>query len=346
MENFDPSTTISADFGIFGIPSSEETSQVILLPVPWEVTTSYGSGASAGPELIRNESIQIDLFDLELGNAYEAGYFLKETPEHILKLNNLTKPKAQEVIRLRTEMSKEDSRIETLVQEVNDACNTMTDWVYTESKKVISQKKVLGLIGGDHSTPLGAIRALSEFYTDYSVLHIDAHADLRKSYQGFHQSHASIMYNVMNLYNAPKTLVQLGIRDFCQEEFEFIERHKQIHTYFDYNLKKDLFSGFNWMSLCENVIKNLSKNVYISFDIDGLDPQFCPHTGTPVPGGLTTDQVFFLFSLLSQSGRKIIGFDVNEVSSGGGPLEEAQWDGNVGARVLYKLCGWASLRSK
>nr|HPI41854.1 arginase family protein [Pseudobdellovibrionaceae bacterium] len=222
--NFDPSTTISADFGIFGIPAEEKTSQVILLPVPWEVTTSYGAGASHGPTLIREASVQIDLFDLELGNAYEMGYFLKESSKEIEKLNFENKPKAQEVIRLRTELSDDQNKINSLVSEVNLACDQMTEWVYNESKKIVAQKKVLGLIGGDHSTPLGAIKAVSEFFPKYSVLHIDAHADLRKSYQGFTQSHASIMYNVMNLYNAPQSLVQVGIRDFCQEEYDFIQQ--------------------------------------------------------------------------------------------------------------------------
>ena len=80
------------------------------------------------------------------------------------------------------------------------------------------------------------------------------------------------------------------------------------------------------------------QNIYISFDIDGLDPALCPHTGTPVAGGMTLNEVFFLFSTLMQQGKKIIGFDLNEVSSG--EAEDSEWDGNVGARVLYKLCGW------
>lgn len=343
MNSFDPSTTSSADNGIFGIPSTEENSQVILLPVPWEVTTSYGAGASHGPTLIREASVQLDLFDLELGKAYEAGYFMKEIPPELLTLNELMKPKAQKIIELRTDLSKDQAQINSLLEEVNAACEKMTEWVYKESQKVLSQNKILGLIGGDHSTPLGAIQALSEVYPSYSLLHIDAHADLRVAYQGFTQSHASIMYNVMNLKQPPKSLVQVGIRDFCQEEFDLIRRYKEIHTFFDSYLKKELFSGYNWMSLCDQILKNLDKNVYISFDIDGLEPHYCPHTGTPVPGGLTTDQCFYLFSKLAESGRKVIGFDINEVSSGGGPLNEAQWDGNVGARVLYKLCGWATL---
>ena len=177
---------------------------------------------------------------------------------------------------------------------------------------------------------------------DFGVLHIDAHADLRRAYQGFTQSHASIMYNVMTDPLKPKKLVQIGIRDFCEEEYEFIQSRPDIKTFFDLDLKKSLMNGVTWARLCENILSELPQKVYISFDIDGLDPSFCPNTGTPVPGGLNLDQMFYLFSKLEESGRQIVGFDVNEVSTGGEPPEEAnEWDGNVGARVLYKLCGWS-----
>ncbi|RYZ80418.1 MAG: arginase, partial [Proteobacteria bacterium] len=205
---------------------------------------------------------------------------------------------------------------------------------------VLKNKKLLGLVGGDHSTPWGAIRAVAEeFKNDFGVLHIDAHADLRNAYQGLTQSHASIMYNVMTAEARPKKLVQIGIRDFCEEEYEFIQTRPDIKTFFDIELKHRLLRGESWAQVCKDVINELPDNVYISFDIDGLDPAFCPSTGTPVPGGLSVDQVFFLFAEVVRSGKKIIAFDLNEVSTGG--AEEAAWDGNVGARVLYKLCGWA-----
>jgi agmatinase len=148
------------------------------------------------------------------------------------------------------------------------------------------------------------------------------------------------MYNVMNDPRKPQKLVQVGIRDFCEEEYNFIQSRSDIKTFFDISLKRRLLKGETWEALCQDIIKELPQNVYISFDIDGLDPAFCPHTGTPVPGGLSVDQVFFLFNEIHASGRKIIAFDLNEVSSGGLEDSEAEWDGNVGARILYKLCGW------
>ncbi|MBX3040072.1 MAG: agmatinase family protein [Bdellovibrionaceae bacterium] len=345
--NFDPTTTISSEFGIFGIPMTEAESRLVLLPVPWEVTTSYGAGASLGPKLIREASEQIDLFDFETGKAYEDGYHMLPFPEELRKKNDRFKQMAQEVITLRTDMSEDHARIDGLVKDVNAACHEMTAWVESECKRILSSGKLLGLVGGDHSTPLGSIRAVSEAHGgDIGVLHIDAHADLRKSYQGFTQSHASIMYNVMTDSKKPKKLVQVGIRDFCEEEKDFSDSRKDIKTFYDLALKQRLLKGDSWARVCKDILKELPKKVYISFDIDGLDPAFCPHTGTPVPGGLSVDQVFFLFSELAKSGRQIVGFDLNEVSSGGGDEESAEWDGNVGARVLYKLCGWSIVTNR
>ena len=341
-KKYDPSEAISADFGIFGIPLSEEEAKLILLPIPWEVTTSYGNGASFGPSIIRGASEQIDLFDLETGKAYEAGYYMLPISEELKTLNDQNKLLAQELIQMRLSMSQDEVKMHQILETVNKACHEMSEWVYRSSKHILDQNKLLGLVGGDHSTPFGAIRAISEKYNgQFGILHIDAHADLRCSYQGFHQSHASIMYNVMMSSARPEKLVQIGIRDFCEEEYDLIQSRDDIETFFDLELKRRLLKGETWHQICESILQKLPKNVYISFDIDGLDPQFCPHTGTPVPGGLSVDQIFYLFNLMVQKGHRIVGFDLNEVSTGGLDESMAEWDGNVGARILYKLCGWS-----
>jgi len=348
-KRFDPSTTISSEFGIFGIPLSEDECRVVLLPVPWEVTTSYGKGASNGPRIIREASEQIDLFDYETKNAFEAGYFMKEISEDWSAENVKYKALAQEVIALRTEQSDDTARIDKLVAEVNAASARLTAWVYAETKKILAAKKLFGLVGGDHSTPLGAIQAICETHSsngasDVGILHIDAHSDTRKAYQGFQQSHASIMYNVMHLPVKPKKLVQVGIRDFSEDEYKFVKSRPDIRTFFDMEVKQRLLKGESWASVAADIINELPQKVYISFDIDGLDPRYCPSTGTPVIGGLSTDEVFFLFNLVAQSGRQIVGFDLNEVSTG--EAEAAEWDGNVGARMLYKLCNWSVVTNK
>jgi len=342
---FDATTTVSAEFGIFGIPLTEQQSRVVILPVPWEVTTSYGAGASWGPTLIREASAQIDLFDLELGKVYEQGYHMLTHPAEIKSLNDQMKKKAQELIELVTNQSTDTERMEKLRAEVNQASHSLNEWVYSQCSQILESGKLLGLVGGDHSSPYGAIRAVCEKNnSDLAILHIDAHSDTRKAYQGFTHSHASIMHNVMTAPWKPKKLVQIGIRDFCEEEYEFIKSRTDIKTFFDMDIKRRLLSGEAWARVVQDIVKELPDNVYISFDIDGLDPAFCPHTGTPVSGGYSTDQIYYLFHELSIAGKKIVGFDLNEVSSGGlSPDEADEWDGNVGARVLFKLCGWSVL---
>lgn len=346
MSHFNPSQTISSEYGIFGIPIKEEQAKLILLPVPWEVTTSYGKGASNGPRIIRQASEQIDLFDLETGKAYEEGYFMREIPQALENKNKIMKAKAQELIKLKTDLVENEVLETKLISEVNAACEEMSQWVYNQSKEILSQGKFLGLVGGDHSSPLGSIRAVSEKHGgEFGVLHIDAHADLRCAYQGFTQSHASIMYNVMTSDFKPKKLVQVGIRDFCEEEYDFIKNHpKNIRTFFDLENKRRQLEGATWAQICKDIVAELPDKVYVSFDIDGLDPALCPSTGTPVAGGMSLSEVFYLFRSVVESGRKIVGFDVNEVSSG--ENEESEWDGNVGARVLYKLCGWTIVSNR
>jgi len=348
-KKFDPTTTISSQFGVFGIPLSEAECKLVLLPVPWEVTTSYGAGASNGPRIIREASEQIDLFDFETKNAYEAGYFMKEISTDILSKSVKYKKLAQKIIQLKTSLTGDEAQIAPLLLEVNMASEELTKWVYLQTKNILNSKKLFGLIGGDHSTPLGAIQAICERHShngqsDVGILHIDAHSDTRKSYQGFKESHASIMYNVMSLPSKPVKLVQVGIRDFCEEEYDFIESRHDIKTFFDIGLKQRQLKGESWASIASDIINQLPQKVYISFDIDGLDPRYCPSTGTPVIGGLSTDEVFFLFNLLAQTGRQIVGFDLNEVSSG--ETCESKWDANVGARILYKLCNWSIVTNK
>jgi agmatinase len=342
MSHFNPSDAASADSGIFGVPVTKDNSLIHLLPVPWDVTTSYGVGASDGPELILQASEQVDLFDLEVGNSWRAGYFMKDIPKDLKELNKIMKAKAQELLHLRADQEGNLALQEKMQIEINAACERMSSWVYEQSQQILKDGKILGLVGGDHSTPFGAIKAVSEKHNgQIGILHIDAHADLRCAYQGFEHSHASIMYNVMTKIR-PQKLVQVGIRDFCEEEYDFIQHHpKAIKTFFDLENKKRLLKGESWAKIADEIIQELPDKVYISFDIDGLDPALCPHTGTPVAGGLSLDQVFFLFHQLAESGRQIVGFDLNEVSSGGEELDSVEWDGNVGARVLFKLCGWA-----
>ena len=338
--SFDPNSTAASDSGIFGLPFTADQSKLHILQVPWEVTTSYGDGASRGPAAILRASHQVDLFDIETGDAYMAGYYLKDEPSDIAKQGRVLKEKAKlvtEAIEAGTDDSDDTQKIRA---EINSASDAVNSWVYAQSKEILASGRVPALLGGDHSTPFGLIRAVSEFYKgDVGILHVDAHADLRDAYQGYHHSHASIMHNVMERVR-PKTLVQMGIRDFSPGEYDYIQKNSsRIHTYFDPLTKRRLNKGESWQTICNEAVALLPKNVHISFDIDGLTPDLCPNTGTPVPGGLSFDQALTLFATVAESGRRIVGFDLTEVAEP--ENSESDWDGNVGARLLFKLCGWA-----
>jgi len=338
---FDPNAAASNDSGVFGLPFTKEESALVLLPVPWEATTSYGGGTANGPRAIEKASKQIDLFDLELGNFFNAGIYMLPESEEVRKWNDMAKEAASLVIELHDEALPD---VINALATVNILSQQLNNYVYQQTNTLLHEGKLVGLLGGDHSSPFGAIRAFLERYPAMGILHIDAHADLRDAYEGFNYSHASIMHNVITRTSL-NTLVQVGIRDFCETEFDFINAHAdRIKTFYDIHLANAKLNGKHWSQLCDDIISHLPQEVYISFDIDGLDPRYCPHTGTPVPGGLDFHDVLFLFKKVIESGRKIIGFDLNEVSPGetyAGEAEDtaAEWDANVGARLLYKLCG-------
>ena len=220
------------------------------------------------------------------------------------------------------------------LKEVNAGGVFLNEWVYTQTKELLEAGKLVALLGGDHSTPLGFFKAIAEKEGDFGILQIDAHCDLRKAYENFRYSHASVMYNALEEIPQLTKLVQVGIRDYCEEEYNYIQANPQrIVTFFDQDIKERLYEGENWKSVTASIVEQLPEKVYISFDIDGLDPKLCPHTGTPVQGGFETEQIFYLIKKIHQSGRKILAFDLNEVG-----VSQDEWDENVGARCLFKLC--------
>jgi agmatinase len=220
------------------------------------------------------------------------------------------------------------------IKEVNEGSIFLNNWVYQQTKALLDKDKKVALLGGDHSTPLGFLKAIGEKFGDFGVIQIDAHCDLRQGYEGFVYSHDSIMYNALNEVPQIKKLVQVGIRDYAESEFDYIkENENRIRTYFEKEIKFRQYEGETFKHITEDIISQLPEQVYISFDIDGLDPKLCPNTGTPVQGGFETAQVYYIFKKLQESGKKIIGFDLSEVST-----DETGWDANVGARILFKMC--------
>lgn len=333
IKTFNPNDAALFD-GIFGLPFNAQESETIIIPVPWEVTVSYHSGTAKGPQAILEASYQVDLFDPILENAWQYGIYYEKPSTQLSQASKKFRKKAEEYFKLLEKSTPvANKKKKKLLAEINTACEWMNNEVRKKAQKYLEQNKLVCLLGGDHSTPFGFIQAIAEHYGQFSLLQIDAHADLRKAYQGFTYSHASIMYNVIDKISSLEKLVQVGIRDYCEEEFILSQNHPKVKTYFDRDIKQQIFKGKSWDYICDEIIENLSDKVYISFDIDGLDPRFCPNTGTPVAGGFETDQVLYLFEKMLSSGKKIIAFDLNEVA----PAKDNDWDANVAARLLYRM---------
>ena len=336
LSTFDPNSVGNPNNNIFGLPFTEEDAKLVILPIPWEVTVSYNGGTSRAPDHVFTASLQVDLFDPDYKDVWKQGFFMRTPDKKILMKSDYLRKEAElyiNYISLGEPLSKNKFMTKTL-KEINQGSIFLNDWVYQQTTELLNKNKLVGLLGGDHSTPFGYFRAIADKYPEFGILQIDAHCDLRNAYEGFNYSHASIMYNALDQIPALTRLVQVGIRDYCEEEMDYISNSNfRVVTYFDKEIKTRLYEGQTWMHIADEIVSKLPQHVFISFDIDGLDPKLCPHTGTPVPGGFEVEQVFYLLNKVQQSGRKIIGFDLNEVG-----VSSNEWDENVGARVLYKLC--------
>ncbi|WP_375772985.1 agmatinase family protein [Archangium gephyra] len=334
---FDPSAAASPDSGIFGLPHSPDEAHVVLIPVPFEATTSYGGGTSDGPSAVLEASRQVDLFDVETGRPYERGIALLPEPAQWRDWNSRAKQRAVPIIEAGG-IDHANAELLAASTEVNQLCEQLHDAVYRTAKEWLDKGKRVGAVGGDHSISYGIIRAHAEKYPGLGVLHLDAHADLRDAYEGFTWSHASIMHNVMERIPGVKSLVQVAIRDMSEDEHRYIAASNgRVRAFFDSHINHQRFDGIPWNRQVDAMLEGLPQHVYLSFDIDGLDPTLCPHTGTPVPGGLSFPEAVALISGVVRSGRTIVGFDLTEVAP---DPEGGEWDGNVGARLLYKMIGW------
>ncbi|MFM9988906.1 agmatinase family protein [Flavobacterium sp.] len=337
IQSFDPSQPGLADATIFGLPFTAEESEIIIIPVPWEVTVSYGAGASEGPEAIFEASFQVDLQHQEFPELWKLGMYYDQAPEHWLKNSDKYKSLAQPIIEAleNGEVIENFPGLQSDLDKINKVCAELHAEVKERVLHWIKKGKKVVLLGGDHSTPLGYYQALATIHDNFGILHLDAHMDLRIAYEGFTYSHASIMYNALQIPQITK-LVQVGIRDFCEQEVEVVQKQGNrvvVHT--DMDMKSDTFEGKTWQQQCDQIIAALPQKVCVSFDIDGMYSWYCPNTGTPVPGGFSFEQATYLLSKLANSGKEIIGFDLVEVAPG----ENDDWDGNVGARMLYHMCG-------
>lgn len=331
----------TADSGLFGLDLEVEDANIVVLEVPWDATTSYRPGTHRAPDQIRVASHQLDLNDSQYGQAFLSGISYQCDSGEIQEVNQKARPLVEKVIASWEKGEDAAQKYAKDISEINALSRWVDGYVEERSRELLKQDKLVAVLGGDHSCPLGLIKSLSQKYADFSILHIDAHHDLREAYEGFESSHASIMYNVLQSCKSVATLVSVGIRDYSYEEDRFAKLDERVFTFYEDEIRSETLNGVTFSTMCDRILSKLGKNVYISCDIDGFEPTLCPSTGTPVPGGLNWGEWQFLLHRLSQSGKKIIGFDLCEV---GDSTHSNEWDANVGARVLYKLCG-AAVRS-
>lgn len=332
-QHIDPHAPTST--GIFGLPADEGRSRLVYLPVPWDVTTSYRPGTAQGPMAIKAASDQIDYFDLDFPGLYREGLFMRDENPEVVQKNLFFRSMAAKVIAASVPGVALSPALQTQVAQINEASEWLNEWIYQNFRELFKQNKIPILVGGDHSTPFGAIKAYAEHFGEMGILHIDAHSDTRAAYMGFIHSHASIMYNISESIKNVTSIVQVGIRDFCEDEFLYTQNNSKFSVFFDQDLQREKLRGKPFSETVSRIISKLPAKVYLSFDIDGLNPQYCPNTGTPVPGGIDFNEVLFLIKEVIHSGRQFIGFDLVEIAPC--PQGHNEWDANVGMRLLYKL---------
>ena len=269
-----------------GIPENYaklETANVVLIPVPYDGTSTWQKGADKGPNTFLNASENMELYDIETDSeVYKQGIYLAEP---------IT---------------------------VNATPEALVDAVHQETKSYIKKNKFVTVFGGEHSISIGTIRAFNEMFPSLTVLHIDAHADLRKSYDGSSCNHACAVYEASQNTN----LIQVGIRSMDIKEKSIMNLDK---TYFAHEMAID----DSWMYLA---IDQMTDNVFITFDLDAFDPSIMPSTGTPEPGGLLWYETLdFLKKVFKE--KNVVGFDIVELC----PNEVDKSSDFLAAKLYYKM---------
>lgn len=340
LKKFDPNGVFLKN-RLFGLPFSEEESRVIIIPIPWEATVSFREGTASAPRAVLSASSQIDIFDQDFPDAWKNGIFMQPVSSQWEKLNKKNRTKARKLIEYLENgktLPKNSQQLKSW-KEIDQTIEILHRKIEKEAGKLLKKKKMVGILGGDHSVSLGLIKALSKIHPSFGILQIDAHLDLRDSYEGFCYSHASAMRRAIEIKEVSK-IVNVGARDYSQEENDFIRNSKgRCQIFSSRTLEEKIFSGKSWENICQEIIKTLPEKVYISFDIDGLNSSFCPNTGTPVPGGLGFEQAFYLLKQIKKSRRQIVGFDLCEVAPASRDPKSfsGDWNAIVGSHALYRL---------
>ena len=293
--------TLSPDNNFLAIEaeySNYENSGIVILPAGYEHTVSYGGGTAKGPEAILKASAYVEFYDDEFDRelCFDKG---------IATLNP--------------------------VQFCNLADKDALDLIETNIVQALSDNKFVVTLGGEHTISIATISAHFKKYPDISLLHFDAHSDLRYDYEGSLYSHASFLSRTAEFFPAEK-ITQVGIRAQCKEESVFI-REKGIKTFYASAIRRGLH-GNNWQ---EKVVGTLGNQIYVTFDIDYFDPSLIPSTGTPEPDGFMYNETLDIFREIKKQSKKIVGFDVVELA----PIDGLHHPDLTTARLVYKLLNYS-----
>lgn len=263
-----------------------ETAKIVLIPVPYDGTSTWQKGADKGPDAFLEASENMELYDIETDSeVYKQGIYLADAVTE------------------------------------NESPEKMVEAVYQSTKSYLNRNKFVTLFGGEHSISIGSIRAFNEQFDNLTVLHIDAHADLRKEYEGTTCNHACAVYEASQTTN----LVQVGIRSMDKSETTVMDPEK---TFFAHEMVNDEF----WM---DNVIELLTDNVFITFDLDAFDPSILPATGTPEPGGLFWYETLEFLRMVFEE-KNVVGFDIVELC----PNDNHPASSFLAAKLYYKMLSY------